>query len=311
MRKLFWCCSAAGVLALGSLFTAAYYAYREPDSVVGLCITTTTNASVAVQPVSGLISMVARASHHLINPRETASVAGPNDECVPEDPKPVAAEPVEIVRVETRGWDVETEAPPIIIPEDDPMPPEHEQWIVPATIELSGLSNGADIVCPMVMPYCSDGDEQAANKPVMPYTEDDDKKPATASEDSEDSEFKEWSKFFEGADQADEKKDGPAEELPSPTEEPSAEPKCQEDSHIHEHYPGCPCTTCPYTGKSYPCTPAKKSGKEESSEEPVHHHRSLKHSGKDEDILPHPAGVDTMEYRPSDGALNEYGRGPL
>jgi hypothetical protein len=310
MRKLFWCCSAAGVLALGSLFAAAYYAYCEPDSAVGLCITTAANASVAVQPVSGLVSMVARASYHVINPQETAAAS--NEECIPEDPKPVAAEPVEIVRVEKRGLDVEPEAPPIVIPEEDPMPQEHEEWIVPATIEISDLPNGPDSVCPMVMPYCSDGDEQAASKPVMPSTEDDDKKPATASEDSEDGEFKAWMKLFEGTDQAGKKKDGPAEELPPPTEEPSAEPKCQEDSHIHEQYPGCPCTTCPYTGKSYPsCAPAKKSGKEESSEEPVHHHRSLKRSGKDEDIRPRTEGVDTMEYRPSDGGLNEYGRGPL
>src|SRR5215472_14397401 len=68
MRKLFWCGSAAGVLALGSLFTATYYAYCEPDSFVSRCITTAANASLAVQPVTGLASMVAQASHFAMNP---------------------------------------------------------------------------------------------------------------------------------------------------------------------------------------------------------------------------------------------------
>jgi hypothetical protein len=182
---------------------------------------------------------------------------------------------------------------------------------------MVGLPNGAEVpdaVCPMVMPYCTDDEEQAAAKRVMPYAEDDGVKPATAIEESEDNAFKAWMKLIEGSDQAE--KDGPAEVLPAPTEEPSTEPKCQEDSRIHEHYSGCPSMTCPYTGKSYPshAPSTKKSGKEESSEEPALPGRIRKHSGKgrkSEDSRPHTEGVDTMEYRPSDGGLNEYGPGPL
>jgi hypothetical protein len=312
MRKLFWCGSAAGVLALGSLFTATYYAYCEPDSVVGRCITTAANASLAVQPVTGLASMVAQASHLAMNPQETAGVAGCDEECIPEDPQPVATESVEIAVVEKPARDGEPEAAPIVIHEDDPLPPAEQSQAVPATIEIAGLPNGPDNVCPMVMPYCIDDEEQSAVKRIMPYAEDDGVKPAAATEKSEDDAFKAWTKLIEGSDQAG--KDAPAEELPAPKEGLPTEQKCQEDSRIHEHYSGCPSTTCPHTGKSHPSRArTTKSGKEESSEETEHHSRLWKHLGegrKGGNSGPNTEGVDTMEYRPSDGRL-EYGSGPM
>jgi hypothetical protein len=165
------------------------------------------------------------------------------------------------------------------------------------------------------MPYCTDEDDPMP-KPCMPYADGEEKKQADDSAKSEDGAFQEWMKFFKAADE--EKKDAPAEELPPPTEEPQVEPKCQEDPHIHEHYSGCPHTTCPYTGRSYPsCTPATKSGQEETSEEPVqkpkkHGKKAKPGKGcKSKDDCPRTEGVDTMEYRKSDGGLNEYGPGPL
>lgn len=314
MRKLFWGCSAASVLALGGMFSATYYGYCYPDSTVGRCLTAAASASVALQPVSSLASMVARASHHAMNPQETAAVAGGDEECIPEDPQPIAPEANEAGVAQVAGIDIGANGDPIVIREDEPLTQDVEPQ-APATIDIGGLQNGSDVpdnVCPLVMPYCTDDDEQPAAKPVMPLAEDD-AKPA-AGEESEDKGFKEWMKLFAGSDK--ESKSSPVEELPAPQEEPQSEPKCQEDIHIHEHYSGCPhTTTCPYTGKSYPsCPPATKTGKEESSEEPVIHHRVKKHSLKGEKSkngCPHTEGVDTMEYRPSDGGLNEYGRGPL
>jgi len=57
----------------------------------------------------------------------------------------------------------------------------------------------------------------------------------------------------------------------------------------------------------------KKRGKEESSEEPPQPAKKQHPSkeGKSKDELRPTQGVDTMEYRPSDGALNEYGPGPI
>jgi hypothetical protein len=313
MRKLLWCCSAAGVLALGGMFSATYYGYCYPDSTVGRCITTAATASIAMQPVSSLASMMARASHLAMNPHETAAAVGGNEECIPEDPQPVAPEEIEPRIAQEAGNDFQAEGAPIVIHEDEPLPQDVEPQ-VPATVDITGLKNGPDgpdNVCPLVMPYCTDDDEQPAVKPVMPFAEEDEQKPA-ATEESEDKGFKEWMKLFEGSGQ--ENKSSPAEVLPLPQEEPQSEPKCQEDVHLHEHYSGCPRTTCPYTGKSYPsCPPATKSGKEESSEEPPLPHRVKKHSLKEKskDSCPHTEGVDTMEYRPSDGGLNEYGPGPL
>jgi hypothetical protein len=113
-------------------------------------------------------------------------------------------------------------------------------------------------------------------------------------------------------------------------EKPTAEPKCQEDNHMHEHYPGCPSTTCPYTGKSYPSSKSNK--KPEKSIEPLHkkvwdleeasevppempkEHGKKPAPGKEcegKNTCPRTQGVDTMEYRRSDGGLNEYGREPF
>src|SRR5262249_49475069 len=97
-------------------------------------------------------------------------------------------------------------------------------------------------------------------------------------------------------------------------EKPQAEPKCQEDSHLHEHYPGCPRVTSPYTSKSNRSyTPTRKSGTEEASEEPPPEGKKtprVKVGKTKEEELPEPK-IDTMEYRKSDAGLNEYGPGPL
>src|SRR6185437_10336493 len=153
------------------------------------------------------------------------------------------------------------------------MPRINEVEALPSTIELAGAQE-VKPVCPVFMPYCSD-DAETVTKPKMPSTEAEEKQ-ADHSEESDDSASKAWMKLFEDADQKS--KSAPAEELPAPTEEAQTEPKCQEDSHLHEHYSGCPHMTCPYTGKSYPSyDPSMKSGQEEVSEEPpmppTHHHK--------------------------------------
>ena len=171
------------------------------------------------------------------------------------------------------------------------------------------------------MPYCQDDGEEPITPPIMPNADGGEAKPAgvnekkthASSEDSENTDFTEWRKLFEA--ETKKEKSPTAEELPAPTEEeePQAEPKCQEDSHLHEHYPGCPRVTCPYTGKSYPaCEPAKKPGSEESSEEPPHDKKPHHGKGrKNKAECPCEPSVDTMEYRKSDAGLNEYGPGPL
>ncbi|MGH7227063.1 MAG: hypothetical protein ACRELF_27925, partial [Gemmataceae bacterium] len=322
MRKLIWCCSAAGVFAAGSFLSLTYYAYRCPDSAVGRSMQVIAEASLAMQPLSGIASLAMHANH-AITPAQ--QMAGSDEECVPDDPQPIAAERKTEDALICKELEHIVEAAPIVIGEDEEMPCEPVAQPVPATIEIPAaqglrqMANG----CPIVMPYCQDDGEPPITPPIMPHADGDEDKPVSAnekkaddsSEDSENKDFKEWMKLFEEEDKKD--KSPTAEELPAPTEEeePQAEPKCQEDSHLHEHYPGCPSVTCPYTGKSYPaCEPPKQAGKEESSEEPPPHRRKKPHHGKgcqSEDECPRTPGVDTMEYRKSDGGLNEFGPGPL
>ncbi len=287
-----------------------------PNSTVGRCLTTAANASIAMQPVTGLATMVVQATHHYLTPQETATVAGSTEECIPADPQPVAPEPavevVEGVVLDGPVQQVEQGPDPIVINEEEPASRVEEAEPPSSTIDLPGLPDG---ICPMVMPYCTD--DEPMSKPSMPYADSEAEKPAAGGDESDDKVFKAWMNLFEASGR--ESKSEPAEQLPAPTEEPSirsdepqAEPKCQEDSHLHEHYSGCPHTYCPYTGKSYPSdTAATKSGKEENSEEPAPAPKKHGKKGKDKETCPHTEGVDTMEYRPSDGGLHEYGPSPL
>jgi hypothetical protein len=287
-------------------------------------------ASVAMQPLNGLTSLVVRTSQARTSAVE-ASIS--IEESIPEDPQPIAPEPAldageKIAQVEPAAErEIGAEADPIVINEDDPMPRAAMAPIAPATIDMP-VVQGQEIPpngCPIVMPLCQDDDEMPVMPPKMPYAEDNDpkvvkveaKKTSGSSEETEESVFKEWMKLFK--DEGKENKSSAAEELPPPTEEePQAESKCQEDSHLHEQYPGCPRTTCPYSGKNvlekaykraWEIDPKlKKKGKEESSEEPPQSEKK-KQSGKEQPLKTQ--GVDTMEYRPSDGGLNEYGPGPI
>lgn len=344
MRKLIWYCSGAGVLAASGFLSLAYYACRCPDSLVGRSMQVIAEASVAMQPLSGLTSLALRTSQAMASADETpGSIEGG----IPGDPLPVAPEPaqepVEEMAQVSPVSEREMDAAPIVIHEDDPMPREAMVPTVPATIEMPDLP-GQEIPpngCPIVMPLCQDDDELPVTPPRMPFAEENDsprpastylpynhkpakaqaKKTGDSSEEAEATDFKEWMKLFEEG-----KKDNSSsvEELPAPTEEEAQdEPKCQEDGHLHEHYSGCPRVTCPYGGKNemeknhkrtWDIDPkANKKGKEESSEEPPQAGQKS-HSGNDDKSKDHPLptqGVDTMEYRPSDGGLNEYGPGPL
>jgi hypothetical protein len=314
MRKVFWCFTGAGVLMAGALSAASYYACNHPDTMIGHCLNTVASASFAMEPVTALASRVAKVTHHAMNPEATTTTAGSCEECVPADPEPIAQEPAAKLAsgLIDRNFEVELGPAPIVINEDEPIQHGEEAEAPPSTIEFKGEQSQElpESACPMVMPYCTDDDEPMAT-PTMPYA-DGATKQADGSEVSEDSVFKAWTKLLEKPRQ--ESKPDSSEELPAPAEDPQEEPKCQEDSHLHEHYSGCPHMTCPYTGKTYPsCEPAMKSGKEEISEEPEMQpkkHGKKPHTGKSKEC-PHTEGVDTMEYRRSDGGLNEYGPGPF
>jgi hypothetical protein len=304
MRKLIWCCLAAGVLAAGGFLSLAYYACCCPGSLVGRSMQVIAEASIALQPLSGLLSMSAHAGQANTAAHESSP---PSEECIPDEPQPVAPEPKEeeavAVQKEAECWsphESESDAvaiAPIVINEDDPMPHEEAAPAVPASLEEAGEMRRQEVPpkgCPIVMPYCRDDEDEAAPPPAMPRAE--------AGEDSEHTVFKAWMELFEESKEDGKDITPTVEQLPPPTEAvPQTGPKCQEDSHLHEHYPGCPRTTCPYRSK----------GKEESSEEPPHPRKKPSHDKDMEEECPRTKGVDTMEYRKSDAGLNEYGPGPL
>lgn len=323
MRKLIWCCSAAGLLAMGSFLSLAYYACRCPDSLVGRSMQVIAEASVAMQPLCGLTSMAVRTNQAFATANDKAT---PIDERIPDDPQPVAPEPKE------EGFAFamhDVDNAPIIIHEDEPMLGEVTAEPVPTPptpIEMAGMesqevpSKGS----PIAMPYCSDDDDEPATPPKMPRADASNcQKTGDSCTKAEQNAFKAWMELFE---EGKDMKSPSAEELPAPKEEaPQSEPKCQEDCHRHEHYSGCPRTTCPYSDKNHKEPPPaatylpynlgmkqKKKGGEESSEEPPHP-QPKPHPGKDakeKEECPRTRGVDTMEYRKSDGGLDEYGPGP-
>jgi hypothetical protein len=288
MRKVIWCCSAAGVLTAGSFLSLAFYACRCPHSFVGRSMQVIAEASIAMQPLYGLTSMAMRASQASTPAHETAT---PRDECIPEDPQPVMVsqreelpEPKEVI---------EPDAAPIVINEQnfdlEPAP------AVPAPNEFADLQRQEipPKSCPITMPYCRDDEDEPATPPKMPR--------ADAEEEMKHTVFKEWMELFEEGNKGKDDKPTFVEELPPPTEVGlQAGPKCEEDRHLHEQYPGCPRTSSPYRSK----------GKEESSEEPRQPSKKP-HSDKDKEDCPRTKGVDTMEYRKSDAGLDEYGPGQI
>lgn len=305
MRKMLWCCSAAGMLVAGGLFAAIYFACRCPDSTIGRFVYTAATVTFTLHPIRGLTSLADSANHEAALSEE---MGGSVEDCIPADPQPIEPEQAADKIVAAAQEALPPEPAAIVIPEEESIPRTEVVEAPPSTIDITGFQGQemSDRSCPMVMPYCVD-DEEPMPQPRMPYV-DAGKKQADGSEASEDEAFKAWMKLFdEGSKENKEKKAIDAEELPQPKEEPKSESKCEEDLHRHEQYPGCPHVTCPYTGKTYPArAPLKKRGKEESSEEPDGSNRP----GAKENT-PRTQGVDTMEYRPSDGGLNEYGRGPL
>ncbi len=326
MGKVIWCCTAASVLATGIFLSLAYYACCCPDSVVGHAMQVIAEASVAMQPLSGVTSMAMRTNHTNAPASETAA---PLNECIPDDPQPVAIErqTEEALRAQKEeGFvfgglhAVEQEAAPIVIHEDDPMP--GEVVAPPATIVLNERNfemaemQGQEVPPkggPTAMPYCRDDDDEPATPPKMPRAE--------GGTGMEQNVFKAWMDLFT---EGNKEKKPEVEELPPPVEEePQAEPKCQEDSHLHEQYPGCPRTTCPFSRKDRRekyykrvwdlDSKLKNKGSEESSEEPPHSGEKPHQSKdcKDKEQCPRTKGVDTMEYRKSDAGLDEYGPGPV
>jgi hypothetical protein len=115
----------------------------------------------------------------------------------------------------------------------------------------------------------------------------------------------------EKVDKKDEKKDEQSDEEEDGIEDEAT--RAAHEAHSQEQ-------VCPYTGKSYPCTPScmtpnrpeksEHKGAEEASEEPAADSKKHLKTEESEDSPKH-FEVDTMEFRSSDGNLSDYGHDPL
>jgi hypothetical protein len=342
MRKLIWCSVAAGVLLAGGLYMAWEHARAHPDSLAGRFVISASGAAIFLNPAAGVAPLV----EHLM--RQWAP-AGGSEECVeiaPGDEAGWQADPVpvgqecdahEAMKLEMAGaLELPAAEPPagpapIVIPEDDtpPAPPADENANV-TPVAASTIDIDTE-VCPPVMPYCEDG--RAPAPAHMPYAEEGEE-PAGAAE-APDVGLKcdviemvgeavgdraastpqapprceclkvFLQKFFE----KHECETGTAEGAEGgAAKDGSGEPGC----HHCPHHSGCPTNYCPYTGRTYPeptapaARPKKSHGGAEDSEAPAKHHP--KGCDEGEGCPMHPE-VDTMEYRKSDGRLDDYGPG--
>jgi hypothetical protein len=302
MRKVLWYCVGGGAAVALGLMAIGLHACRYPESLVGRYLVTVAGvSSVALQPVA---VVGPAAVHHVYRVLETRAgtthTTGCTEDCAPAEPQPVPeADPVKsgecLQGNIVMGLEQQAAPAPIVIPEDDP--PAGQAAVVPSGDSVKvligevegGIIPQQDQTVPMVMPYCTEEEQQSTDK--MPYV--------SRCEDGTD--WQQGLKTTTGSGEVSE---------PS---EPDAVPNCQEDKNYHEHYSGCPYSGCSRATPT--CTP----GKEEVSEEvlPMPHKDHKKHhtthkAYKGYERCPTHPEVDTMEYRPeTDGKLNEYGPGPF
>ncbi len=310
MRKVFWCCVAAGAVVCCAFWAAAYVS-QNPDSALGRC-------ALAVCPVGPHAASCASGQ-----PCQPGTAA--TDDLVPDDPVPVDDPPP----VPTPGSHVPPEVmahgtPPLIIIHDEEdlnasanpastEPPTH--GILPSTIDVSGAGltapadNGLEVrptSAPPAMPRCTDDDFA----PLMPYCTEDDAASAVGAAPYRDFDacaF--WTAFFTG---------------PTQLFGDAASDRCEEDVHYPQQYSGVP-----YTGpesaqpiqqtsaqqKPLPSLPAA----EEPSEPPAP--KEEKSHADPSELFDHPHHLqmsrpsepqsDTMEMRPTDWKPYSLDPGPF
>jgi hypothetical protein len=345
MRKLIWCSAAVGVLLAGGLYMAWQHARAHPDSLAGRFLISASGVAIFLNPVAGVGPLVEHVMHHWgqAGGSEECVEIAPGDEARWQaDPVPVGqeGEAHEAMKLEMAGvMELPAAEPPagpapIVIPEDDtpPAPPADEiDNVAPVPAPAATIDMEVE-ACPPVMPYCEDG---RAPAPAHMPSADEGEEPTGAAEAPAallQCEHLEMvgeavsdgaataphaqpkceclkvflKKFFEKHACETGTTEG-AED--GATKDGSGEPDCH---HGYHHHSGCPTNYCPYTGRCYPeptapaACPKKSHGGAEDSEAPAKHRP--KGCGEGEGCPLHPE-VDTMEYRKSDGRLDDYGPG--
>lgn len=320
MRKVFWCCLAAGA-AVCCAFWAAAYVSQNPDSPVGRYALSAGNMDGAAAPG---------------RPFGTAET----DDLIPPDPVPVddlppLPEPGSHMPAAVAAL---MAPPPILIHDEEDLNPStgpvaraqpatsgnfdvDVESLPPATYDLhaiarrlDGFQEAAKPTSPLVMPYCTD--DSAA--PTMPYCTDDNPVPTMPSDGKDTSKagsatYREcdtyafWMGFFSG----------PSHVLSDPSGA-----RWQEDAHYTQQYSGVPYTSAP--------TPVEQPAKADAKPLPIFlgvdetpepsAPKSEKHDDP-QDLFSHPHPLkmklpadhasDTMEMRPGDWKPYSLDPGPF
>jgi hypothetical protein len=294
MRKVFWCCTAAAIVAAGSVYLAAKHIDRNPGEVLASLI----GGGVA----SG------------------SCPATPSGEPMPADPTPADPAPhtavplpcpreVVVSTGDKLGTEIAVEegAGPMTSCVESHMAGEEMPPASMATIDMSGSSacegSAPMASCPTVMPYCPD--EKATSR-RMPYADEEE------CEESAD-DMAGWLEMAEqvisGVAEAvlsDAFSGTDGEEMPQPY-------KCPEEEYHRQH-----SEYCPYTGRSYPSTyvpcpavPDPEEQKTDEGEQKPKDAPKMKSSRKEQELPPPLTDLDTMEFRPSDAGLQRFIPGPL
>jgi hypothetical protein len=292
MRKLFWCCAVAAVAMAAAVYVAADYAAHHPGSWAERCLAAGYEVGGKYHPVQRLGEF---ASHYFGSSKAgcVAKAAGckptaaeAQDGCVPSCEK--ACEPGGFMKdvVIPTEWDSDPVLPHtlgkiVIRPEDHP---ELASNRIPKLIDMIG------------------GEESETVPPSMPHVGDKVPAPATMPHVGAD-----------GPDCFDHSGIHYRDvilELPNAgtaeDSEATAEPGCPEDMYHRFHrYPGCPQSPscCPFSGKCATPYPSEKPQTESKPMSTVEEPQEDGSANKDGKPAEKKNGLDTMEFRRSDGVL--------
>jgi hypothetical protein len=324
MRKMFWGFGICGAMLTAAVVASANHAARHPNSFIGRVMHGASYAASKLNPAAGFGPVLASLKKKDMPAEEV--------EGIPDDPVPIddasARESVNTLPAVTAA---------IVIPDDDQVSPVEPR----SEVESNAFRQIDDVIvietpAPAIMPFCHD--EEECEVLPMPMIEEEcaeEEMPTVCI--SSDAGLVGSIIFESPIEEGPKPREELSEEGPKPREEPSEEPapesiptapngdECREDPHRHHHHSGCP-----YTGRSYgptggcprgpSCDPPKPAtGDEESSESEEIESASksaLKKirqykSRKPIDFEPTFPSVDTMEMRPSDRQLYDYGPGVL
>ena len=313
MRKILWCCVAAGA-AVCCAFGAAAYVAHHPDSALGRCA----RAACPFAPHGGAATA---------GPADTPATADADD-LVPADPVPVDEPPP----LPPPGSHMPPEVaalltPPIIIHDEEDLNPRTDpartepapgdaEAVRPAAVDMSDLVRGLDIDVGADTARRPTRDARFAvddgPAPPMPYCTEE-AAPAAGQEDVgrfgtapyhafDACGF--WMGFFTS---------------PSRLFDDSACGRCEEDVHYPQQYSGAPYTGEPGAPAAEPSATDLKPlpavpGVEEQSEPPAVPKEEMNYvAPRTHGNTPRPSEPqsDTMEMRPSDWKPYSLAPGPF